>query len=117
MGISAGSITMKILIFSVLFLMVCTEQEMEVEVKIDDGNFVTCTICEAVMTAVDEALVDPANEQAVSEFLLQVCSYLGPNLETMCYEFLAESTDDIIDQLVDKLLDPEEVCTAILACP
>ena len=27
------------------------------------GNFLTCTICEAVMTALDEQIVDPANEQ------------------------------------------------------
>ena len=27
------------------------------------GNFVTCTICEAVMTAIDQSIVDPTNEQ------------------------------------------------------
>ena len=27
------------------------------------GNFLTCTICEGVMKALDEALVDPASEQ------------------------------------------------------
>ena len=27
------------------------------------GNFVTCTICETVMTALDESIVDPNNEQ------------------------------------------------------
>ena len=27
------------------------------------GNFLTCTICEAVMTAIDQSIVDPTNEQ------------------------------------------------------
>ena len=30
---------------------------------LNSENFLTCTICEAVMTALDEALVDPASEQ------------------------------------------------------
>ena len=55
--------------------------------------------------------------QAVADFLLQVCSYVGDNLESICDEFIAEYTDDIIDQLVDKFLNPEEVCKAISACP
>ena len=55
--------------------------------------------------------------QAVADFLLQVCSYVGDNLESICDEFIAEYTDDIIDQLVDKFLNPEEVCKAIGACP
>merc|ERR1712037_323660 len=79
----------------------------------EDENFLTCTLCEGVMKALDEALVDPASEQAVADFLLQVCSYVGDNLESICNEFLAEYTDDIIDQLVDKFLNPDEVCKAI----
>ena len=31
--------------------------------KVSQGNFVTCTICETVMTALDESIVDPNNEQ------------------------------------------------------
>merc|ERR1719228_1502017 len=80
-------------------------------------NFVTCTICEAVMKAVDESLVDPANEQAVADFLSQVCAYLGGQWETICIEFLGEYTDDIIDMLVNQYLNPDEICAAIGACP
>merc|ERR1711936_528185 len=81
------------------------------------GNFLTCTVCEAVMTAVDDMILDPTNEQAIADFLGQVCRYLGGQLETYCIEFLAEYTDDIIDQLVNEFLKPEEVCAAIAACP
>ena len=55
--------------------------------------------------------------QAVADFLLQICKHVGDNLESICNEFLAEYTDDIIDQLVDQYLNPEEVCKAITACP
>ena len=34
--------------------------------KTSPANFVTCTICEAVMTAIDQSIVDPTNEQVPS---------------------------------------------------
>ena len=55
-------------------------------------NALVCALCEAIMTALDSALVDPTSEAAVTEFLLQVCNYVGPNLESMCREFVAEYT-------------------------
>ena len=54
---------------------------------------------------------------SVSNDNKQVCSYLGGQLENYCIEFLAEYTDDIIDQLVNNYLNPEQVCQAIGACP
>ena len=35
----------------------------------------------------------------------------------MCLEFINEYTDDIIDQLVNNYLNPDQVCQAIGACP
>ena len=89
------------------------------------------------MTALDESIVDPNNEQvkrvaantfifvlifsfyfqAVADFLAQICSYVGPNLESICLEFINEYTDDIIDQLVNNFLQPQQVCASIGACP
>merc|ERR1712059_123233 len=83
----------------------------------DSYNPVICTVCEAVMKALDETLVEPSNEQAVADFLGQVCKYLGGQLETICIEFVGEYTDDIIDMLVAQYLNPDQVCTALSACP
>merc|ERR1712080_238842 len=82
-------------------------------------NTITCLICEAVMKALDDTLVDTTNEQAVADFLSVICSYLGDlgSLETMCIEFITEYTDDIIEMLVGQYLEPEKVCTTIMACP
>merc|ERR1712080_388720 len=82
-------------------------------------NTITCLICEAVMKALDDTLVDTTNEQAVADFLSVICSYLGDlgSLETMCIEFITEYTDDIIEMLVGQYLEPENVCTTIMACP
>ena len=55
-------------------------------------NALVCALCEAIMTALDSTLVDPTSEAAVADFLLQVCNYVGPNLESMCREFVAEYT-------------------------
>ena len=55
--------------------------------------------------------------QAVADFLAQICNYVGPNLEPICLEFLTEYTDDIIDALVNKYLQPQQVCASIGACP
>merc|ERR1712179_155662 len=106
---------MKLSALSLVILLVCYDSASSNNASND--NFLTCTICEGVVTALDEALVDPASEQAVADYLLQVCSYVGDNLESICDEFIAEYTDDIIDQLVDKFLNPDEVCKAINACP
>ena len=98
------------------------------------GNFVTCTLCEAIMTALDENIVDPNNEQvewkhgeltrtviytlqAIADFLAQICNYVGATLEPICLEFLGEYTDDIIDALVNNYLQPQQVCASIGACP
>merc|ERR1739845_50916 len=85
--------------------------------EVAPGNFVTCTICETIMTALDENITDPSNEQAVADFLAQICNYVGPNLESICLEFINEYTDDIIDQLVHNYLQPQQVCASIGACP
>ena len=55
--------------------------------------------------------------QAVADFLAQICNYVGPNLESICLEFVSEYTDDIIDQLVHNYLQPQQVCDSIGACP
>merc|ERR1719186_1083608 len=38
-------------------------------------NTITCLICEAVMNALDETLVDTTNEQAVADYLNSICNY------------------------------------------
>ena len=55
--------------------------------------------------------------QDIADWLAQICNYVGPNLEPMCLEFVNEYTDDIIDQLVNNYLNPDQVCQAIGACP
>ena len=83
------------------------------------------------MTTIDESIVDPTNEQVIicvnfnsktnsqdiADWLAQICSYVGPTIEPMCLEFINEYTDDIIDQLVNNYLNPDQVCQAIGACP
>ena len=39
------------------------------------GNFLTCTICEAVMTAIDQSIVDPTNEQVAFMIIIIFWSY------------------------------------------
>merc|ERR1719186_1224024 len=87
--------------------------------SIETKNTIICLICEAVMNALDETLVDTTNEQAVADYLNSICNYLGDMgaLETMCIEFITEYTDDIIEMIVGQFLEPEKVCTAIMACP
>ena len=55
--------------------------------------------------------------QEIADWLAQACNYVGQMLEPMCLEFVLEYTDDIIDQLVDNYLNPDQVCLAIGACP
>merc|ERR1712117_593965 len=69
-----------------------------------------CTLCESIMTSIDESIVDPTNEQEIADYLAQICNYVGANLEAMCLEFINEYTDDITDQLVNNYLNPDQIC-------
>merc|ERR1712243_14945 len=107
---------MKILFFA-LFFISTTFGDAKILSKEKNGNVLSCTICEIILTAIDESIADPTNEQEIAEYLSQICNYVGQNLETWCLEFITEYTDDIIDQLVNNYLDPDKVCNAIGVCP
>jgi len=107
---------MKILFFA-LFIFSTSLVNAKTLWKENNGNVLSCTICEIILTAIDESIVDPTNEQEIADYLSQICNYVGPNLEAMCLEFITEYTDDIIDQLVNNYLDPDKVCNAIGVCP
>ncbi|XP_023321653.1 prosaposin [Eurytemora carolleeae] len=101
---------------SLLFLVLCSvfftaTESSEIE------NSLTCSLCKLVMTGLDEAILDPTNEQEIRDWLLQVCNYITGQFETICQEFILEYTDDIIESVVGGYLDPDTVCTAISACP
>lgn len=87
------------------------------KIKPGSENVLICTLCESIMTSIDESIVDPTNEQEIADYLAQICNYVGPNLEAMCLEFITEYTDDIIDQFVNNYLNPDQICAAIGACP
>jgi len=98
---------------SILFLL---GSEVNGEI-VKSENVLICTLCESIMTSIDESIVDPTNEQEIADYLAQICNYVGPNLEAMCLEFITEYTDDIIDQFVNNYLNPDQICAAIGACP
>ena len=61
------------------------------------------------MIVVKSQVANPENEQAVADFLRQICGMIFPNDPTNfanCDTMIAEYTDDIIELLINEILDP-----------
>merc|ERR1712076_133660 len=80
-------------------------------------NDLTCKICVDLVTDIDEFLT---SEQQIVEFVEEICHALGlisADLEATCIALVDSQLPAIIDGLVNDNLNPQEVCTAITACP
>jgi len=85
--------------------------------EIEEKNQITCSLCMTLMEILDANLTDPSNEQAVVDFLDQVCSFLPTEIQAECHALITEYVDDIIELLVNQYLAPADVCDAISLCP
>merc|ERR1711899_419505 len=78
-------------------------------------NELTCTICVDVIT-------DITTEDQIVQFFKEICHTMGTvmgseTLEAECNAMFENNLPQIIDDLVNKNLDPLTVCTNIMACP
>merc|ERR1712087_704347 len=79
----------------------------------EEKNETTCTICKGFIAQINDLIVDPSNEQAVSDTLKQLCEALFadniPALE-LCQNTIDASLPAIIEVILSNS-DPETVCT------
>jgi len=84
------------------------------------SNELLCSLCVDIVTDLDEFITSDTTEQQIVEFVEQLCSAIGqlfPSLEGSCKALVESQLPAIIDGLVNNNLNPQEVCTAIAACP
>jgi len=84
------------------------------------GNVLFCDICIDVVTDIDEFLVSEPTEEAVIEFVSQICDALGsivPDFVATCRALIAAQVPAIIEGLVEDNLNPQEICDNLGACP
>merc|ERR1711990_544183 len=79
------------------------------------SNQLTCNICVDIIT-------DMTTEDQIVAFFKEICHTLGsvmgsPTLEAECNAMFETNLPTIIDDLVNKNLDPMTVCTNIALCP
>merc|ERR1712117_894323 len=85
-------------------------------------NELTCTICVDVITDIDDFITDTTTEDQIVQFFKEICHTMGTvmgseTLEAECNAMFENNLPQIIDDLVNKNLDPLTVCTNIMACP
>ncbi|KAL4240157.1 hypothetical protein ACF0H5_000951 [Mactra antiquata] len=80
-------------------------------------NVVTCAVCKAAMEYLDKVLQENRTEAAVKEALDKMCSYLPSSMSSECQNLVDTYSDQIIHLLVDEMIDPSKVCSAIGLCP
>jgi len=110
---------MKVSIITVLILMleVCHGQGSLVTSKQDD---LLCNICVDIVEDIDSWLTSDTTEQQIVDWLYAFCERLGdllsPDLVQVCEVVLGSQLPNIIDNLVNNNLNPQEVCQQIGAC-
>jgi len=72
---------------------------------------VGCVMCEFAMEVLDEHLDDEPTIDQVERVVLFLCSYLPGTIADQCETFVNDNAKKIIDGIVHKDLDPQEVCT------
>eukprot|EP00095_Tigriopus_kingsejongensis_P007793 maker-scaffold370_size193435-snap-gene-0.30 protein:Tk07793 transcript:maker-scaffold370_size193435-snap-gene-0.30-mRNA-1 annotation:"hypothetical protein SINV_15287" len=86
----------------------------KVDSKSDDT---LCTVCMTVMTAFDDAITNPDNEQEVIDFVLSLCPVLMPGNTEECLYMISTYGDDLIHFITDSGLSPDDICSSLHACP
>merc|ERR1739849_6550 len=86
------------------------------------SNELSCTICVDVITDIDNFITDATTEDQIVQFFKEICHSLGTvmgseTLEAECNAMFENTLPQIIDDLVNKNLDPLTVCTNIFLCP
>jgi len=98
-------------------LEVCHGQGSLVTSKQDD---LLCNICVDIVEDIDSWLTSDTTEQQIVDWLYAFCERLGdllsPDLVQVCEVVLGSQLPNIIDNLVNNNLNPQEVCQQIGAC-
>merc|ERR1712047_14317 len=70
-------------------------------------NELTCTICVDVITDIDNFITDTTTEDQIVQFFKEICHTMGRDtLEAECNAMFENNLPQIIDDLVNKNLDP-----------
>ncbi|KAK3744542.1 hypothetical protein RRG08_056678 [Elysia crispata] len=73
-----------------------------------------CTICEFIMTELDNILADNSTQQQIEQALEQVCNFLPASVKHTCDAFVAQYTPELIQLLLQ--LKPAQACTYLRLC-
>merc|ERR1712002_1431152 len=76
-----------------------------------------CEMCQDIVTAIDQFLIDGATEQDIIDAVTGMCANLGSLLQGLCEKMIGEKLTQIIEDLVNNHMQPQEVCEQLKMCP
>jgi saposin len=78
-------------------------------------NTVTCDVCQALVTKVEEALKDKQTEEEIAKLVSQYCTIFGDKMKPLC-ESIATQYIPIILQFLENKMEKLEICQKIGFC-
>ncbi|RUS88535.1 hypothetical protein EGW08_003711, partial [Elysia chlorotica] len=90
----------------------CTSKTPGQTLKVNDGP--QCTLCEFVLTQLDNILADNSTQTQIEAALDQVCNFLPASIKQECDTLVQQYTPQLIQLLLQ--FKPQEVCTRLGLC-
>ena len=79
-------------------------------------NDVECVVCEFALKELDKFLTSNSTETEIVDAVEHVCNVLPGSIRKVCDAFVFDFGPKIINSLVAKHLQPNQVCSSIGAC-
>merc|ERR1711972_43958 len=86
-------------------------------VKSEFVKDVFCSVCQTLITELDEWITSDTTEEEIVEFVEQACGYIDaiiPESEEVCKQLVEDNLAGIIDAIVEQQLTPTAICSDLL---
>lgn len=79
-------------------------------------NAQLCNGCKYLVAVADNFVTKNTTEQHIVQFVESACQYFPAAYRATCEAVVEQYGPQVVEQLVQKVLDPTKVCTAVHAC-
>jgi saposin len=84
---------------------------------VEVSNPLICAGCKQLVSIAHNFLVANSTEQKIIEAVEKACNYFPEQYKGLCMIVVEQYGRQIVEQLANKVLEPNAVCTAVKACP
>jgi len=75
-----------------------------------------CALCEFAMNLLEKQILTNRTLDMVERAVLMICSYMPETILDKCEEFVNTYADEIIQDIIEMEMNPDEVCASLGMC-